>query len=415
MPFRICLVSPGHLASNPRLVKEAEALENAGYCVQVVAGDTLKAIRVLDDSVTASASWRVTKVNRGGFLARRWRSLRRHICRWLLERKLAPSVKVALWAESDLIDQLESATAQEPADLYIGHYLPGLAAAAYAARRHNAALGFDAEDSHVDELPDERIYQRQRGGREWIERTYLPRCRHLTASSPGTGAAMRRRYGVESEIVLNVFPLSDAPANPQATSFLNGAGLPSLYWFSQTIGPGRGLEPVITAMSKMKVPVRLSLRGLLAAGYGETLRRQIEELGLSGKIEFSEQAPPEQMAKLAAPHDLGLAVELCEPPNRSTALTNKIFTYLLAGVPVLLSRTPAQESISQDLGPAAILADLEDTGSLAASLDSYFSNENRQQLARAHAWKLGQTKYNWDLEKEVFLRSVRRALGEEST
>jgi len=34
----ICLLTPGHVASTPRLVKEADALVDAGYRVHVVAG-----------------------------------------------------------------------------------------------------------------------------------------------------------------------------------------------------------------------------------------------------------------------------------------------------------------------------------------------------------------------------------------
>ena len=34
---RICLVTPGQPSTNPRLVKEADALCEAGYDVQVVA------------------------------------------------------------------------------------------------------------------------------------------------------------------------------------------------------------------------------------------------------------------------------------------------------------------------------------------------------------------------------------------
>ena len=37
----VCIVSPGHLASNPRVVKEADALHGAGYRVTVIAGNAL--------------------------------------------------------------------------------------------------------------------------------------------------------------------------------------------------------------------------------------------------------------------------------------------------------------------------------------------------------------------------------------
>src|SRR5262249_14385196 len=39
MSGRICLITPGHLSMNPRLVKEADALTEAGYDVVVIAAD----------------------------------------------------------------------------------------------------------------------------------------------------------------------------------------------------------------------------------------------------------------------------------------------------------------------------------------------------------------------------------------
>src|SRR5580704_18905598 len=39
MKTRICLISPSHLSMNPRLVKEADALTEAGYDVAVIAAD----------------------------------------------------------------------------------------------------------------------------------------------------------------------------------------------------------------------------------------------------------------------------------------------------------------------------------------------------------------------------------------
>ena len=233
---------------------------------------------------------------------------------------------ISLWAENDLVGKLARAAAAEPADLYIAHSLPGLAAAGYAAKVHGAALGFDAEDSHVDELPDVPACRGRRQARERIERSYLPRCRHLTAASPGIAAALRRRYQVEPVTILNVFPLSEAPPAPVTPESLSKGGRPTLYWFSQTIGPGRGLEPLLDALSLMRIPVDLHLRGILATGYAATLKGRAGQRGFSGVLHFHDQASPNQMAVLAAGHDLGLALELCEPPNRGICLTNKIFT-----------------------------------------------------------------------------------------
>jgi hypothetical protein len=406
---RVCLVGPGHVASNPRLVKEADALHAAGFHVRVVAGDYMPAIRPLDRAVFARAGWAVQTASRGTPVGRLVRGIRRRVCSGLVSRGVR-SVGVAVAAENDLVGGLTRAAAGEPADLYIGHYLPGLVAAARAAARHGAALGFDAEDSHVDELPDESTCAARRAAREHVERTLLPRCRHLTAASPDIAAALARRYGVSARSVLNVFPRSEAPPEPTATAFQKGHGPPGLYWFSQTIGPGRGLEMVVDALAIMRAPARLHMRGLLARGFGEELTARAARSGVADRLVFHPPDEPARMAALAAPHDLGLALERCQPPHRAICLTNKIFTYLLAGVPVLYTPTPAQERLAPQLGVAAFRACDADTNALAAALDAYFADTERQCAARRVAWRLGQERFNWDVEQQVFLDSVRRAL-----
>ena len=45
--------------------------------------------------------------------------------------------------------------------------------------------------------------------------------------------------------------------------------------------------------------------------------------------------------------DVGLALELSEPENRDLCLTNKVFTYMLAGNAMILSETSMQRSFKQ--------------------------------------------------------------------
>jgi len=46
----VCIVSPGNLASNPRVLKEADALQGAGYDVTAVVCDYNEALRQADDA-----------------------------------------------------------------------------------------------------------------------------------------------------------------------------------------------------------------------------------------------------------------------------------------------------------------------------------------------------------------------------
>jgi len=60
----ICIVSPGNLASNPRLLKEADALHEAGYGVTTVVCDYTESLRAFDDEIAASVAWKVIRVPR---------------------------------------------------------------------------------------------------------------------------------------------------------------------------------------------------------------------------------------------------------------------------------------------------------------------------------------------------------------
>jgi hypothetical protein len=116
------------------------------------------------------------------------------------------------------------------------------------------------------------------------------------------------------------------------------------------------------------------------------------------------------MVRIAAGYDLGLALELTEPPNRSICLTNKAFTYLLGGIPVVLSRTPAQEWLSDEIGDAGLLIDLEDRNAVATRLDNVLTDKSTLVSMRSIAWKLGHDRFNWEKEKEAFLWSIQHSL-----
>ena len=60
----ICIVSPGNLASNPRVLKEAAALHAAGYGVTNVVCDYSDELKAVDDEIVAKIPWKVVRVPR---------------------------------------------------------------------------------------------------------------------------------------------------------------------------------------------------------------------------------------------------------------------------------------------------------------------------------------------------------------
>jgi len=404
MPRKVCIVSPGNLASNPRVMKEADALHEAGYAVTAVVCDRTAALRPFDDAMAASVPWKVVRVPPPAG-ERAFRQAAEGAARLLLAAGGRVPVALAARAYGGPLAPLRRAACEVPADLYIGHYVIGLAAAAVAAGQRGAMLGFDAEDYHAGEgTPFAQNLVRS------LEGALMPSCRHATAAAPLIGDAYAAHYGVTPTTVLNVFPLAMAPAAPAPPLAQRPAGEPlRAYWFSQTVGLDRGLQPFIQAMARTKMPVTLDIRGDNRWGHGERLVELARELGIAERVRLLPTAPPEEMVRLAAPYDIGLSLETDVSDNRRFCLTNKIFTYLLAGVPVLLSDTPAQRALAPDLGAAARVISLSDPGAIAATLDGLAGSPQARIDASACAWRLGRDRYNWEVEKASLLGSVARA------
>ncbi len=409
MPRSVCIVGSGNLASNPRLLKEASALHEAGYRVTTVGCDYTDALRATDDEIARSVPWQVRRVPRPAL--GRYASRAASALAALYERSgIVPPVSLAAEAYGGPTRTLRGAVNEVAADLYIAHYVPSLPAAAAAARRHGALLGFDAEDFHSGEGTGSAGDVLRMKMVERIEAAALPSCAYVTAASPLIGRAYAVRYGIDlPTTVLNVFPSSMRSAAAAAPARASGTPLRA-YWFSQTIGLDRGLQSFLQAMAGATAEVTLDIRGSNRWDHGDMLMAMARDLGIAGQVKMLPLAPPEEMVNLASAYDLGLSLETDVTESRRLCLTNKIFTYLLAGVPVMMSDTPAQRALAPQLGEAAAVVSLADVPGISAALDR-LGAAPALAAARSAADRLGRERYNWDREKHVLLAAVERAFA----
>lgn len=403
MPGHVCIVTSGSLASNPRVLKEAGALREAGYDVTTLICDYSQALHDADDALIASVPWKVVRVPRPRG-ERYWGGLARVAARTLDKAGMAIPPPMAAAAYGGPAGVLRRAALDIEADLYMAHYVVALPAAAAAAKEHGGILGFDAEDFHSGEGGEGEAEAFRMKLVRRVEGALLPSCRVVTAAAPLIGEAYRKAYGISSTTLLNVFPLSMAPAAPSSSS----SDTLRAYWFSQTIGLDRGLQSFLQAMALAKTKITLDIRGGDRWRHGETLKTMARELGIADRVTLLPVAAPDEMVRLAAPYDLGLSLETDVTENRRLCLTNKIFTYLLAGVPAVMSDTPAQSALAPDLGAAAVLVRLAEPRTMADVLDR-LAIPTILAEAKAAAWRLGHQRYNWDREKTALLEAVASA------
>lgn len=399
----ICIVTPGQLGSNPRVVKEADALSADGHKVHVIATRVMDLVEARDQAILSTAAWGVTRVSFDTALTRWPERLLQIGARRLFT--VTQSASLAGVAHSAMARKLTQAALARPADLYIAHYVAALPAVARAARRFRAQYAYDAEDFHLGDLPDYKKHDRERTLIRAVESHYLDGAAFVTAASPGIADAYASAYKItRPAVLLNVFPKKNAPM-PSAGD-RRVAERPSVYWFSQTIGPGRGLECALEAIARARSRPHLHLRGAPAAGFEELLRATARRLGVEDRLHLLPPAAPQDMERLAAQHDLGLVSETGETRSRRIALTNKQFTYLLAGIPVAMSDIPAHAEFAAEASGAAFIFRSNDATSLAQVLDNLLCDTSRLAKARASAFALGSSRFNWDREQETLLSLV---------
>jgi glycosyltransferase involved in cell wall biosynthesis len=399
---RFTLVTTAHVANNPRLVKEADALAAAGHAVHVVALRQRAHLAARDDVLLRGRRWSHATVDADPSSRRgRLRRLTGAALERLLRQAFALGARhpgVADRAFSRHVDALAAACASRPADVVIAHNLQALPAAVRAARRLGARLGFDIEDLHSGELPDVPRHALTRAVISDIERRYLRQCDLLTASSDGIADEIVRLYGVpRPAVILNVFPrgeLDDPRAYPGERP---AAARVSLYWYSQVIGAGRGLEEAIEAVATLPDDMHLSLRGELDAAFEPQLRGAIARLGLASRVHLLPQALPTELLARAACHDIGLALEQPRTRNRELCVTNKLFTYLLAGLAVVATDTEGQQAVMEAAQGAGLTYPAGDADALGQRLRA-LADPRSLDRARQRARDVAAARFNWELE-----------------
>ena len=405
--MRVCLLTTGQPSTNPRLVKEADALAGAGFEVRVVYAHWEDWAVRSDQVLLKTRKWSHERVggDPGGQRVHYAFTRTRHKFSRIVCERSAGRIAPRTWTLSRVTPELVSAARRVKADLYIAHNLGALPAAVAGARDHGALAGFDAEDFHSDMVPPAERTVADDLARE-VEARYLGCCAYVTTVCPGLADAYVARYGISRPVpILNVFPLDERPAEFRLT---RENGPLRLYWFSQTIGRNRGLEDAVRAMGLAGTQnVELYLQGRWASGY----RAELESLASSCGLERRQivHLPPEDPGSLvrrASTFDVGLAVEQSRSVNQDLTASNKIFTYLLAGCAIAATDTKGQEPILREVAPGGSSYRARDVAALAGIFSGWLQDRGALDVARRASWDWGTRRYNWDLEKEKFLAVV---------
>ena len=122
--------------------------------------------------------------------------------------------------------------------------------------------------------------------------------------------------------------------------------------YQGALNMGRGLENAIRAMQFLENTSLL----IAGSGYYENVLRELtQSLKLHEKVRFLGRIRPEKLIHYTAQADLGISLEEHKGLNYYYALPNKLFDYIQAQIPVLVSDMPEMVAIVKNYGVGRIV------------------------------------------------------------
>ena len=348
-----------------RIYREAASLKEAGHHVSIVAGTWNSQL----DEVWDDFDVHVLPVDRA-------RSLRLSYPSW--------------WRDS--FRTLRGI----PADVYHAHDLDSLWPASRAARRRQVPLIFDSHELWTEQSA---VASRPlvRGFWAAMEKRLSGHVSRTITVSPPIADELQARYGFRDVVVIGNLPPFRNPVPGDTIRQRLGLDADRIILLYQGgMLTDNGLAEQIEAMAGVEGAA------LVLLGQGPTrelLQQQVIRCGLGDRVFFLPAVPFSQLHALTCSADVGLCLIKSTGKSFHWSLPNKLFEYMMAGLPVLGSEAPEIQRVLAETGAGEVV-DPTDISSLRSRLKRLVAEPDRRRkyaeaalaAARRFCWEKESTK-----------------------
>ena len=249
-------------------------------------------------------------------------------------------------------------------------------------------------DSHelFSEIPE--LENRKRVKNFWlaIEKKIIPKLKNIITVSDSIKEHYQSLYGVNVSVVRNI------PENKKViqTPFDFDTHGKKIILYQGSVNVGRGLELMIDTMHLLEDYI------LVIIGDGDISTKLIEKvntLDLKNCVKFLGRINPDELKNLTPNTTVGMSLEEDLGLNYRYALPNKIFDYIHAEVPMVVSNLPEMKAIIKRYAIGEVLIDRTPI-SLASTIKTMAAKNYKKELIQA------KKQLNWTLEKEKLISII---------
>ncbi len=385
--IRICMHVLGPARTDVRVMREATALAQAGYAVSIV--DVESEDKQPVEEEFHGIYLKHIMVSRS-FLSTRF-------SRWSLIR----ATQILLRSTLRLI--------QTRADIYHAHDVSGLLPCYIAASLRRKPLIFD---SH--ELPLGYMSIRSR----WLLALLahllahsVPHCAEVITVSSPIAQEISKRYRVPRvSLIRNVPAYRDVPKGDRLRQHIGLSPETRLVLYQGGLLHNRSLDKLVRAAPFLDPNIIIVLMGPGEGSIQSELEALINSEGVNDRVKILPPVPYEELLDWTASADIGLIVyPLDDSLNIRWCLPNKLFEYLMAGLPVLSSHLDAVVEVIKTYDVGCVVESLA-SADIAVSINAMLADSATLATMRHNALYAAHHEFVWEKEGQELVRLYRRIL-----
>ncbi len=377
-PMKVCMHIVAEGYSTVRMMCTSTTLAEAGFTVSVVD---------LVVKRTAPLEENIGNVHMKHLIVPNWQTARRFGLWFFII-----AVKTFILSILRLI--------QARADIYHATELTALPACFIVSRLLRKPLIFEIYDLPFPTPYTGVAFWRWMG--PYLYALLLPYCAEVIVTSPLHTQEIRKRYHVPTVTLVRHVPRYQVvKEGDRLRKHLGLSPDTRIAIYQGSLCPERGLDILVHAAPFLERNIVIVIKG---KGSDQALLEMlITNAGVADRVKIIPPVPYEEMLDWIGSADIGLIVH---PPdfslNTQTLLPQKLFEYLMAGLPVLSSELDAAVDVIKAYDVGQILHSRAPSD-VARAINTMLANQTA--LARMHQNALHAVQENlcWEKEKEAFI------------
>jgi glycosyltransferase involved in cell wall biosynthesis len=286
------------------------------------------------------------------------------------------------------------------ARVYHAHNVHPAPAAWAASRLRGARLVYDAHEIQGESGSGSALARASARIGATAERFAVRRSDAVITTNPSRAERLQERYGTKPPTVLANVPRRVDELVPLDPGF--PGDLPVVLYQGGIYARSRAFRETIAAVADLDVHLVL-----IGFGRDHDLGRLVgwaAESGVSERVHLLPPRPFAELVRTAAAASIGIVPVKGNTSNNFLGDTNKLFEYLMAGLPVAASDLPEIRAVvTQGRPPVGELFDPDSPRSIADAISRILGDAEAYKLRREQARRLALERFNWNREEPKLL------------